>query len=65
MPVVGLGWALALVAAMLRETPDTGAAKVFALFFGWAYALLVWFLPWLFIYGIIQVVRRRWAERKD
>jgi len=60
-----LGWALALVAAMLRETPDTGAAKVFALFFGWAYALLVWFLPWLFIYGIIQVVRRRWAERKD
>ena len=51
--VVGLGGALALVAAMLRETPETGAGKVVALFFGWAYAL-AWFAPWLLVYAAIQ-----------
>ena len=56
--VIGLGWVLVLVTAMLNETPDGGAPKVFALFFGWAYAL-VWFVPWLPVYGVIQLVRRQ------
>ena len=60
--VVGLGWALALVAAMLRETPERGAGKVVALFFGWAYAL-AWFTPWLLVYAVIQFFRRRHASR--
>ena len=60
--VVLLGWALILATAMLRETPESGAGKVFALFFGWAYAL-VWFTPWLLVYGVIQLFRRRHASR--
>ncbi len=52
------GWALILVAAALSETPDRGAPKVFALFFGWAYSL-VWLVPWLVVYGIVQLVFRR------
>lgn len=59
----GLGWALALVGAMLREGPETGAGHVTALFFGWAYAL-IWFIPWLLIYGVVQFARRRYAGRK-
>lgn len=59
----GLGWALALVSAMLREGPETGAGHVFALFFGWAYAL-VWFAPWLLAYAVIQSLRRRLADRQ-
>jgi hypothetical protein len=59
---VGLGWALAFVSAMLREGPDTGAGHVGALFFGWALALL-WFLPWLLVYGVIQLAMRRAARR--
>ncbi len=55
--VIVLGWLLVLVTAMLNETPDGGAPKVFALFFGWAYAL-VWFVPWLLVYGVIQLVRK-------
>lgn len=57
-----LGEGFILAAAMLNETPETGAAKVFALFFGWLYALL-WFLPWLLVYGVIQGVRR-WRSDK-
>ena len=55
-----LGEILIVAVAMLNETPDGGAAKVFALFCGWLYALL-WVLPWLLVYGLIQGVRRwRW-----
>lgn len=62
----GLGWALALVGAMLRETPEGGAGKVGALFFGWAIAL-IWFAPWLLLYGVGQFVRRRfpWIGRRQ
>jgi hypothetical protein len=59
---VGLGWALALVGAMLREGPETGAGHVFALLFGWAFAL-IWFAPWLLVYAVIQFFRRRHASR--
>lgn len=60
--VVGLGWALVLVSAMLNETAKGGAGHVFALFFGWAFAL-IWFAPWLLVYGVIQLFRRRRASR--
>lgn len=57
-----LGWALILATAMLSETPENGAGKVFALFFGWAY-VVVWFVPWLLVYGVIQLFRRRHRTR--
>ncbi|MFM1767942.1 MAG: hypothetical protein RJA22_471 [Verrucomicrobiota bacterium] len=60
--VVFLGWALILATAMLSETPESGAGKVFALFLGWAYAV-AWFIPWLLVYGVIQLFRRRLARR--
>lgn len=56
------GWALALIGAMLSEGPETGAGHVFALFFGWAYAL-VWFVPWFLAYAVIQFFRRRADQR--
>ena len=62
--VVTLGWPLVLGAAILNETPDHGAARVFALFFGWAYAL-AWFIPWLLVYGVLQLFRRLYAKRAD
>ncbi len=58
--VVGLGWALVLVSAMLRETTEGGAGHVGALFFGWAF-VLVWFAPWLLVYALLQFFRRRHA----
>ena len=61
--VVVLGWPLALAIAALNETPDQGASKVFALFFGWAFAL-AWFLQWLLVYGVIQLVRRLVAAKR-
>jgi hypothetical protein len=60
--VVGLGWALVVVGAMLRETPEGGAGHVGALFFGWAF-VLIWFAPWLLAYAVIQFFRRRHASR--
>ena len=60
--VVGLGWVLVLVSAMLNETANGGASHVFALFFGWAF-VLAWFAPWLLFYAAIQYVRRRHARR--
>jgi hypothetical protein len=56
--VIGLGWALVLVSAMLNEAKNGGAGHVFALFFGWAIAL-IWFTPWLLGYAVIQLLRRR------
>jgi hypothetical protein len=61
--VVLLGWGFVLAAAMAAETPDNGAPKVFALFFGWAYGL-AWFAPWLLGYGIVQLIRRLYANWK-
>jgi hypothetical protein len=60
--VVGLGWVLVVVGAMLRETPEGGAGHVGALFFGWA-LVLIWFAPWLLVYSAIQFFRRRHASR--
>lgn len=54
---VGIGWGLAVASAWIHEGPDTGAGHVGALFFGWALALL-WLLPWLIVYAIVQGVRR-------
>jgi hypothetical protein len=60
--VVGLGWVLVVVGAMLRETPEGGAGHVGALFFGWAF-VLIWFAPWLLAYAVIQYFRGRQASR--
>ena len=57
-----VGWLLVLGASVVSEMPDRGASKVFALFFGWIYAVL-YFLPWLCIYGLVQRVRM-WYERR-
>ena len=62
--VIILQWALVLGAAMLNETPETGAAKVGALFFGWAYGL-VWSTLWFGGYGIIQFVRAKRSRSDD
>jgi hypothetical protein len=59
---LALGWLLVLLIAVLNETPDRGAPKVFAWFFGWAFAL-AWFLPCLLVYGSIQLVRRLYVKR--
>ena len=53
-----LGWGLVLLSAMLNETKNGGAGNVFALFFGWAIAL-IWLAPWLLVYAVIQLFRRR------
>lgn len=55
--VLGLGWPLVIVGGMLQETKEGGAGHVGALFFGWALVLL-WFAPWLLVYGVIQFFRR-------
>jgi len=55
---IGLGWVLVLVSAMLNETKNGGAGHVFALFFGWAIAL-IWLAPWLLGYAVIQLFCRR------
>ena len=57
-----VGWLLVLGASVVSEMPDRGASKVFALFFGGIYAVL-YFLPWLCIYGLVQRVRM-WYERR-
>jgi hypothetical protein len=51
-----VGWMLVFGASVVAEMPDHGASKVFALFFGWVYAI-GYFLPWLCIYGFVQRVR--------
>ena len=60
--VVGLGWVLVIVGAMLQGTKGGGAGHVRALFLGWA-LVLIWFAPWLLGYAIIQFFRRRHASR--
>ena len=54
-----VGWALAFSATITadRSADQSGAPEVFALMFGWLYALL-WFLPHLALYGAI-----RWGLR--
>ena len=42
---------------LVKEWTADGAKKVFALLFGWLYAL-VYFSPWLIIYMIVQGLRR-------
>lgn len=58
--VVGLGWGLLWVGAMVNETAHGGSGHVGALFLGWA-IMLAWFSPWLLGYALIQFVRRRRA----
>lgn len=60
--VIGLGWVVVFVSAMLNETANGGAGHVGALFFGWA-IVLIWFAPWLLAYAVIQLFRRRRAGR--
>lgn len=55
--VVGLGWALLFVSAMVKESSEGGAGHVGALFFGWA-LVLIWFAPWLLLYAIGQIIWR-------
>ena len=43
---------------LVERWANDGAKRVFALFFGWVYAL-VWFVPLLLVYGLIQLFRRR------
>lgn len=54
-----VGWGLAFGAAITadRPTEKSGAPELFALMFGWLYALL-WLLPHLALYGAI-----RWGLR--
>lgn len=59
----GLGWVFVLGATLAMETPDDGAKRVFALFFGWLYGL-VWFLPWLAAYGAVHVIRQHLEKRR-
>lgn len=61
--VIGLGWLLVFVGALLKESAEGGAGHVGALFFGWA-LVLIWFAPWLLVYGVIQSLRRRRAHPK-
>jgi len=56
--VIGPGWAEILFSAMLSETQHGGSAHVGALFFGWPFAL-IWLAPWLLVYAVIQLFRRR------
>ena len=58
--VVGLGWGLLFVSALVNESAKGGAGHVGALFLGWA-IMLVWFAPWLLAYALFQLVRRRRA----
>jgi hypothetical protein len=58
MLVIGLGWALVLVSAMLNETKYGGAGHVLALFCGWAIPL-IWLAPCLLGYAVIQLFCRR------
>jgi|GEM_PF-6292173 len=56
--VVGLGWLLTMVSAMLKEATSEGAGHVGALFLGWV-MVLIWFAPGLLVCVIIQRFPRR------
>jgi hypothetical protein len=47
---------------LLERRSADGAKLVFALFFGWAYGL-IYFIPWLLFYAVIQATRRYYATR--
>ena len=47
---------------LVERWANDGAKRVFAWFLGWVYAL-VWFVPPLLIYGLIQLFRRWYANR--
>jgi hypothetical protein len=48
---------------LLQRRAADGAKLVFALFFGWAYGL-VYLIPWLLIYSVVQASRRYFATRR-
>lgn len=48
-------------ADLVEDWANDGAKRVFALFFGWVYAL-VSFVPLLLIYGLIQLLGRCWRS---
>ena len=60
--LLGVGWPVMVFAAMLQESQSGGAGHVGALFFGWA-LMLLWFVPWLSLYAVIQWFRCRRAPR--
>ncbi|MEY4689902.1 MAG: hypothetical protein RIT19_227, partial [Verrucomicrobiota bacterium] len=49
----GLRYPIMVFSAMLQESQSGGAGHVGALFFGWA-LMLLWFIPWLMVYALIQ-----------
>ena len=59
---VALGWSLAVASALVHEGPDTGAGHMGALFFGWALVLL-WLMPWLIVYAVVQGLRGLFTRR--
>lgn len=59
--LLGVGWPMMVFSAMLQESQSGGAGHVGALFFGWA-LMLLWFIPWLMVYALIQHFRRRSAR---
>ena len=48
---------------LLERRAADGAKLVFALFFGWAYGL-IYFIPWVLLYTIIQASHRYYVIRK-
>jgi len=48
---------------LIERWENDGGKRVFALAFGWAYGL-IYSLPWLMIYGIINLIKK-WNKRKN
>jgi len=50
-------------ADFIEKLTNDGAKKVFALFFGWLYGL-IYFSPWLMLYGVFQFIRRNKIQKQ-
>ena len=48
---------------LIDEWQSDGAKRVFAYLFGWAYGLL-YLIPWLGVYLLVNVLRRTWLLRR-
>jgi hypothetical protein len=49
--------------SLLERRAADGAKLVFALFFGWAYGL-IYFIPWVLFYAVIQASRHYYETRR-
>jgi hypothetical protein len=47
---------------LLQRWSNDGAKRAFALLFGWLYGL-VYLMPWLVVYGVLQLIRRHVAQQ--